>query len=229
MIETIWFSNDGGIEETEKKYPELQLFSVLQDLKLEQKPIRIRYRTLNQDYRRFVNSKKSSLKPEEVTLLDQMYVLRLNNLINQLEDEIKAGKMIAQILGVTDSNIRKQMDRFCREYRKLIKARESLGYIPKINQERVDDTYKAMIAEVRKEIFAPVIQLFSWDPSDQPQQEGLDDTSHQVLATKNGFTLAQLHELIVGAFKNANVNAKVDLTDEVIKISLPKDEEETKV
>jgi hypothetical protein len=104
-----------------------------------------------------------------------------------------------------------------------------LGYIPKINQERVDDTYKAMIAEVRKEVFAPVIQLFSWDPSDQPQQEGLDETSHQVLATKNGFTLPQLHELIVGAFKNANVNAKVDLTDEVIQISLPKDEEETKV
>jgi hypothetical protein len=229
MIETIWFSNDGGIEETEKKYPELQLFSVLQDLKLEQKPIRIRYRTLNQDYRRFVNSKKSSLKPEEVTLLDQMYILRLNNLINQLEDEIKAGKMIAQILGVTDSNIRKQMDRFCREYRKLIKARESLGYIPKINQERVDDTYKAMIAEVRKEVFAPVIQLFSWDPSDQPQQEGLDDTAHQVLATENGFKLEQLHELIVGAFKAANINAKVDLTGEVIQVSLPKTEEETKV
>jgi hypothetical protein len=209
--EVLWFSND----ETEsiEANSSLQLFTVAQDLKVEQKPIRQRYRLLIQDYSRYVQSKKTTLKPRDVKLLDQMLVLRLNNLINQVEQEIYDGKMLSTVLGVTEQELRKPMDNFGKEYRKLLKARENLGYIPKFNQSRVDDNYKALIAGVRKKIFAPVINLFSFDPSDLPEEVTITEEDKKMLLNENVTPLETLYNQIVGYLKSQNINAKVELVD----------------
>lgn len=217
--QVIWFSCD----EDQKPIPnsKLEYFSVAADLKLEQKPIKQRYKTLLQDYMRYVQSRKASLSSEEVNLLDQMLVLRFNNLINQVEPGVRSGQYLSNLLGVTESNIRKVADRFSREYRKLLKARDTLGYIPKVNQEKVDDEYKAMIAELRKKVFAPVLNLFSWDPSDLPGIENLDEESKKVLdSSTSGLSLSQLYDLVVGYMRSQNINAKVEIGDDSLKIKL---------
>jgi len=219
-VKTIWFSNDED-QYTVDDCPSIKYFSVAQDLKLEKRPIRQRYKLLLQDYMRFVQARKASLKSEDVSLLDQMLVLRFNNLINQVEDDIRQGKMLSQLLAITDSGIRKAADRFSREYKKLLMARENLGYIPKMNQEKVDDNYKVLIAELRKKVFAPVLNLFSWDPADLPESIELTDEEKLLLSGNAGITLPQLYNLIVGYLRSQNINAKVDLADnKLINVSL---------
>ena len=218
--EVIWFSCDDGNKSPEVN-KKLEYFSVAQDLKLEQKPIKQRYRTLLQDYMRYVQSRKASLSSEEVNLLDQMLILRFNNLINQVEPGVKDGQYLSNLLGIVESNIRKVADRFSREYRKLLKARNTLGYIPKVNQEKVDDEYKAMIAELRKKVFAPVLNLFSWDPSDLPEIQGLSEEDKKVLQSSTaGLSLSQLYDLIVGYMRTQNINAKVEIGDDSLSIKL---------
>lgn len=218
--EIIWFSCDDGNKSPEANQ-KLEYFSVASDLKLEMRPIKQRYKTLLQDYMRYVQSRKASLSSEEVNLLDQMLVLRFNNLINQVEPGVRSGQYLSNLLGVTESNIRKVADRFSREYRKLLKARDTLGYIPKVNQEKVDDEYKAMIAELRKKVFAPVLNLFSWDPSDLPGIENLDEESKKVLdSSTSGLSLSQLYDLVVGYMRSQNINAKVEIGDDSLKIKL---------
>ena len=218
--EVIWFSCDDGNKSPEVNQ-KLEYFSVAQDLKLEQKPIKQRYRTLIQDYMRYVQSRKASLSSEEVNLLDQMLILRFNNLINQVEPGVKDGQYLSNLLGIVESNIRKVADRFSREYRKLLKARNTLGYISKVNQEKVDDEYKAMIAELRKKVFAPVLNLFSWDPSDLPEIQGLSEEDKKVLQSSTaGLSLSQLYDLIVGYMRTQNINAKVEIGDDSLSIKL---------
>lgn len=219
--EKIWFSCDDDALSLDS-HPQLKLFSVAQDLKLEKKPIKQRYRTLVRDYQMYVRTKKSSLKSDDVNLLDQMLILRFNNVVNQVEPEIKEGKLISQLLGITDTDLRKASDKFSREYKKLLIARDTLGYIPRVNQTRVDDTYKLMIAELRKLVFAPVLNLFSWDPDELPTEMPADESQKKVLESDTVMPLSKLYDLVVGFLKSENINAKVDMTDDEIKLKLNK-------
>lgn len=219
--EKIWFSCDEDTLSLDNR-PQLKLFSVAQDLKLEKKPIKQRYRTLVRDYQMYVRTKKASLKSDEVNILDQMLILRFNNIINQVENDIKDGKLLSQSLGITETDLRRASDKFSREYKKLLIARDTLGYIPRVNQTKVDDTYKLMIAELRKVIFAPVLNLFSWDPNDLPTEETADESQKKVLESNNVTPLSKLYDLIVGYLKSENINAKVDMNDEEIRLKLNK-------
>lgn len=221
----LWFSSEETPQINENNC--LQLFSVAQDLKLEQRPLKQRYRLLIQDYTKFVQSKKSSLKSEDINTLDQMLVSRFLNLLNQVENDIYEGKFLSNLLGITDQGIRKAADRFTREYRKLLKARENLGYIPKMNQTKVDDNYKVLIAELRKKVFAPVMNLFSWDPSDLPESIELTDEEKELLTGKVGVTLSQLYDQIVGFLRSQNINAKINIVGDKIELKFQEDEKDT--
>lgn len=216
--ERIWFSDDDG--PTLQDNHQLELFSVAQDLKLEKKPIKMRYRTLLKDYQMYVRSKKANLKSDDVTILDQMLVLRFNNLINNVEKDLKEGKLLSQVLGITEAPLRKAGDDFSRQYKKLLIARDNLGYIPRMNQDKVDDTYKLMIAELRKLVFAPVLNLFSWDPKDLPETVPVDESQKQVLDSDTGTPLANLYNQIVGFLKSSNINAKVEVNEDEIRLKL---------
>jgi len=223
LRKVLWFSvEDSPAPEAvqlESK-PQIEYFSIAQDLKMEKRPIKERYRLMIQDYSRYVQSRKASLKSDEINILDQMLISRFNTLINQVDDEIKNGKLLATLLQITDTNLRKACDRFSREYRKMMVQRETLGYIPKRNQELVDDAYKLMIAELRKRVFAPVMNLFSHDPSDFPEYIPMTESEQKVLESKIVTPLATLYDKIVGFLRDENIDAKIDLTDENIRIHL---------
>jgi len=216
----IWFSDDGNTPRPEDS-AQIQYFSVAQDLKLEQKPIKQRYRLLIQDYSRFVQSKKSSLKSSDIDLLDQMFILRFNNLLNQVSNELKEGKYLSNLLQITDPEIRKAADKFSKEYKLLLKARDNYGYIPRLNQEKVDDSYKLLIAELRKQVFAPVLNLFSHDPADMPDMTNdLDGLTKKVLESNIGTPLTTIYDMIVGFLRKENLDAKVELKDGEISIKI---------
>lgn len=216
--EKIWFSDDEGPSINDNR--QLELFSVAQDLKLEKKPIKMRYRTLIKDYQMYVRSKKANLKSEDVNILDQMLVLRFNNLINNVENDLRDGKLLSQSLGILESSLRRASDDFSRQYKKLLMSRDTLGYIPRINQDRVDDAYKLMIAELRKLVFAPVLNLFSWYPEDLPEDPVATEDQKQVLESDSVTPLKNLYNLVVGFLKNENLNAKVDIDQDEIKLRL---------
>lgn len=219
----LWFSVEdtpnSGANQLDSK-PQIEYFSIAQDLKMEKRPLKERYRLMIQDYSRYVQSRKASLKSDEINILDQMLINRFTSLINQVDEEIKTGKYLSNLLQITDGNLRKACDKFSREYKKMALQREALGYIPRRNQELVDDSYKLMIAELRKKVFAPVMNLFSHDPSDLPENLPIDPSQAKVLESKMVTPLAELYDRIVGFLRNENLDAKVDLTDENIKISL---------
>lgn len=216
--EKIWFSDDEGPSINDNR--QLELFSVAQDLKLEKKPIKMRYRTLIKDYQMYVRSKKANLKSEDVNILDQMLVLRFNNLINNVENDLRDGKLLSQSLGILESSLRRASDDFSRQYKKLLMSRDTLGYIPRINQDRVDDAYKLMIAELRKLVFAPVLNLFSWYPDDLPEDPVATEDQKQVLESDSVTPLKNLYNLVVGFLKSENLNAKVDIDQDEIKLRL---------
>lgn len=219
----LWFSVEdtpvSDANQLESK-SQIEYFSVAQDLKMEKRPLKERYRLLIQDYSRYVQSRKASLKSDEINILDQMLINRFTALINQIDDDLKAGKFLSNLLQITDNELRKSCDKFSREYRKMIIQRESLGYIPRRNQELVDDAYKLMIAELRKKVFAPVMNLFSHDPADLPETLPMDPSQEKVLESKIVTPLSHLYDRVVGFLRDENIDAKVDLTDENIKISL---------
>lgn len=217
-----WFSND---EEPKEVNRQIQYFSVASDLKTEKRPIRQRYRLTMQDFKQFVRAKKSTLKKDDLDLLDQMLISKFNVFINTVEPEIEKGMMLSVALGITEQNLRKSADKFAREYRKLIRARDTLGYIPRDVQVRVDDTYKEMIAELRKEVFQPVLTLFSNDPNELPHdiQIGLnpeDDEKSKTVLINGNPTLPQLYDYIVGVMRNENIRANIELNDSNIIIKL---------
>lgn len=217
--EIIWFSQD----EIPYENSQMQYFSIAEDLKIEKRPIKQRYRYLITDFQKYVKSKKASLKPEDLDLLDAMLVSKFNNLINVVEDSIAKGVFLSQALGVYQAELKKPCDNFSREYRKLLKARDTLGYIPKVNQERVDDAYKAMIAELRKLVFSSVMTLFSRDPHDLPSEEFTENIEVDPYLLKGNPTLAQLYNNVVGLFKSNNINAKVNIVGN--KLEITQDEE----
>lgn len=217
-----WFSNDEKPKEVSKQ---IQYFSVASDLKTEKRPIRQRYRLTMQDFKQFVRAKKSTLKKDDLDLLDQMLISKFNVFINTVEPEIEKGMMLSVALGITEQNLRKSADKFAREYRKLIRARDTLGYIPRDVQVRVDDTYKEMIAGLRKEVFQPVLTLFSNDPNELPHdiQIGLnpeDDEKSKTVLINGNPTLPQLYDYIVGVMRNENIRANIELNDSNITIKL---------
>jgi len=219
----LWFSvEDTPVLEAAQleSKPQIEYFSIAQDLKMEKRPIKERYRLMIQDYSRYVQSRKASLKSDEINILDQMLISRFNTLINQVDDQIKDARLLSNLLQITDTDLRKACDKFSREYRKMMVQRETLGYIPKRNQELVDDAYKLMIAELRKRVFAPVMNLFSHDPSDLPENLAMTEDQKRMLESKMVTPLATLYDKVVGFFRDENIDAKVDLTDENIKISL---------
>lgn len=81
-----WFSND---EEPKEVNKQIQYFSVASDLKTEKRPIRQRYRLTMQDFKQFVRAKKSTLKKDDLDLLDQMLISKFNVFINTVEPEIE--------------------------------------------------------------------------------------------------------------------------------------------
>lgn len=217
----IWFSNHEDVSRVEDNET-IQYFSIAQDLKDEKKPLKTRYRNLILDYSRFVQSRRTTLKSDDINILDRQLISKFNVLINLVDSELREGKFLSTILGIIDSDLRKACDQFSREYRKLLLSRETLGYIPRRNQEKVDDQYKLMIAELRKKVFAPVLNLFSFDPSAMPDQ-GASDLSKAVLNNNSdatGLKLAQLYDRIVGFLRTENIDAKVDLKSNVINIAM---------
>lgn len=221
--EKIWFSDNDEVINPDRQ---LELFSVASDLKLEKKPIKMRYRTLLKDYQMYVRTKKANLKSDDVNILDQMLVLRFNNLINNVEKEVGEGKLLSMLLGVTEPDLRKACDEFSRQYRKLLQARDTLGYIPRINQSKVDDAYKLMIAELRKLIFAPVMTMFSQDPAALPEDVTLNgapevtEDQAKLLINEKVTPLSTLYNLIVGFLRSQNINAKLELSGDKINVSL---------
>lgn len=209
-----WFSND----EPQKIETQIEYFSLAEDVKLEKRTIRQRYRLLTQDFQRYTKSKKNSLKSEDLDILDSLLISKFNVLINKVEDQIKNGIFLSMALGITDPDTKKAADQFSREYRKLLIAKDKLHYIPKINQERVDNAYKALIGSLRKFVFGSVIQMFSRDPNELPPQ--VTDELEKKLLEEGNPTLSQLYEMCVGTFRSNNINAKVELKDNKIEISL---------
>jgi len=213
--QVLWFSNDENMKENSH----LEYFSIAEDVKMEKRPVKQRYRLMIQDFKRYINSKKSTLKPEDLNILDQMLIMKFNNLINIVEDDIGKGIYLSVALGIYNTDLKKSADNFSREYRKLLQARERVGYIPKLNQEKVDDVYKILIAQLRKDVFGNVLQLFSRDPNDPPQHEKATEEQAKILE-EGEVSLAQLYNNIVGLFRSSNINAKVELNDKDIRISL---------
>lgn len=211
MRQVVFFSND-----EEVRLPsQLEYFSVAEDLKNGRKPIRTRFRLLIQDYSRYVVSKKSSITKEDLKLLDQLFIQKVNGIINDCEESIKKGLNLSVQLGATDKDLKKSALKFTKEYRKLLKSRDSLHYIPREIQLKVDEAYKLMIADFRKLVFKPVLNLFSIDPAEPPKEA----TSEQLDALHNHYpTLAQLREYIIGALRKENIDAEVEIEDNKVII-----------
>lgn len=152
---TAWFSTEEVAEIKERS--EIEYFSVAQDAKMMTKPPRVQMRTLILDYSKYVKSRKSRLNPEDISNLYKLFVSKVNLIINQFTDDIAKGVSVINKIGVTDPEIKKSMVVFQKEYRKLLRAKESLGYIPKMNQSKVDKAYTTLIDGFKKLVFTPVI------------------------------------------------------------------------
>jgi len=196
-VKTIWFSND---EKEPAVNDTIKYFSVAQDLKLEKRSVRQKYRLLVQDYSRFIQTKKSSLTKDDAAILDRMFIQRFNDLINQVEPDIKEGKLLSQLLGITDDKVRKSADNFSREYKRLLKSRGTIGYIPKMNQQKLEARYKELISSVRDLVFKPILNLFSFDVAELPNETPSLDMDH-------------LFAMITNYIKSLGLNVSVKLID----------------
>lgn len=135
---------------------DVEFFSVQEDLKLSKYPIRRRYAQLIKDYTRYVNQKAKRLTSEDITKLNELLLTKFQAIINEMEDLIVANKSIATTLGERDKLVRKAMDLFQREYRKLLIAKRKLGYIPKLNQVAVKPKFSDMFGAIQAKVFAKV-------------------------------------------------------------------------
>lgn len=195
----------------------VEYFSLMQDLKLAKYPLNQKFRLLLLDYSKYVQTKKSTLDKATIDEIDKLLISKFNLLVNESEDNLKGGQTLDISLRINDQELKKRAIKFSREYKKLLLARSNLGYIPKEVQIRVDDAYKLMIGELRKLVFKPVLNLFSLDPNDLPQDPDKDVEVAKTLKTGKP-TLAQLREMVIGAFKKENVEANVEIIDDKIVI-----------
>lgn len=209
-----YFSSDDYIPEVSN----LKFFSLIQDLKLAKYPINQKYSALVLEFAKYVNTKKSTLDKTIIDEIDKLLIAKFNTLINECEVDIKDGQMLNVLLRMNEPELKDAGMKFSREYKKLLVNRAALNYIPKEIQLRVDDAYKLLIGELRKIVFKPVLNLFSFDPSDPPIEAETDPELKLVL--ENGDpTLEQLREMVLGTFKAANINANITILDNKIIIA----------
>jgi isoleucyl-tRNA synthetase len=214
MIKTIYFSSE---DSGEKVISNIEFFSLMQDLRLAKLPLRQKLRSILLEYSKYVKMKKNTLDQETIKEIDQLLIQKFNTLINQCEDQIRTGQFLSRLLGITDQEFKRVADDFSRVYKRLLIARDSLGYIPRNNQANSDDAYKKLIAVLRKQVFEPVLSMFSYDPAALP--EGLPAGSEDARVLTNGNpTLSQLYDNIVGIMRKENIEATISIEDDYIKI-----------
>lgn len=208
-----YFSNS----EFEEQPSNLELFSLIQDLRTKKFPIRQQYRLLIQEYSKYVQTKKSTLNKETLDEIDKMLISKINVMINECEEGMLQSRPLDVQLGMTQPKLKKAATQFTRIYKRMMIMRKKLNYIPREIQSQVDDAYKKLIGQIRGIVFKPVLNLFSFDPEDLP--EDIDPTSEEALLLVNGNpTLEQLREIILGAFKKDNIDANIEIRDNQIII-----------
>lgn len=212
MRKVVYFSSS---DEDNKTLSNVQFFSLMQDLKLAKLPTRQKLNQIIREYSRYVKTKKASLDKSMIDEIDKLLIAKFNTLINDIEEEILLNKSVSMLLGITQPDFKKAADSFGRVYKRMLIARNSFKYIPRENQIKTDDAYKLMIAELRKIVFEPVLEFFSFDPSDIPETAKEDPELTKVL--ENGKpTPEQLREMIVGFLRNENLENEYEVKiDEV--------------
>lgn len=198
----------------------LQFFSLAQDLKTALFPTPRKFRLLIQEYSKYIKSKKSTIKKEVLDEIDKLLIAKFNTLVNEVEENLKKGQSLDIVLRITDRDMKKSAKLFSREYKKMLVARAAFNYIPRDIQTKVDATYKVLIADLRKLVFEPVLNLFSFDPEGLPEKgiDETDDTTKKVLLEGNP-TLGQLRELILGIFRKENIDVEVEIVEDKIVIN----------
>lgn len=215
MRKVEYFSNSDWEDDKQSQF---KTFSLVQDLRIKQLPIKRQFRLLIQEYSKYVLTKKSTITKETIDEIDEMLVSKFNVFINRCEPEIREGKMLDVLLGILEPELKKSAVKFTRIYRRMLITRDKLGYIPRDMQSRIDDVYKLMIAELRNVVFNPVLNLFSHNPTDLPSEDS-NETLDQLLLNGNP-DLGQLREYILGIYKNKNISPKVMIEGNKLIIEL---------
>lgn len=205
-------------EETDFK-SELQYFSLAQDLRLAKYPIKRRCTELIKEYSRYILLKKTKMTKELIDEIDKLLVSKFNVLINEAEEGIKEGQLLNILLGLNQPDIRKACISFTKTYKRLLLTRARLNYIPRDIQGKLDENYKTLIGELRKLVFKPVLNLFSYDPEGLPTSIDPESELGKVLINEKP-SLSQLNEMITDVFKKNNINADSLIENNQIIIKL---------